>query len=329
MEVGIKENSVINCVAYSKGIKVANVDIDSVHEVLKQPDKFVWIGLHEPSEELLTKVQREFDLHDLAIEDTHRAHQRPKIEAYGDTLFIVLRTVKMTEKLVELGETHFFIGHNFIISVRHGSSLPYTDVRARCESTPDLLKKGPGFALYALMDSIVDQFFPVVDRLIQELEDLEDNIFDENFRRETTAKIYHLKRQLLDVKRSVSPLIDICNRLMRFDIKLIDDKTRPYFRDVYDHAIRINEMVDNSRELLSTALEANLSLISISQNEVSKKFAGWAAIIGIPTMVAGIYGMNFKHMPELDWYLGYPIVMVVTFGSCIALYLRFRKAGWL
>jgi magnesium transporter len=325
----VLENAIVNCVAYCEGIRVASVDIDNISEILKQPDKFVWIGLHEPGTELLAKIQKQFGLHDLAIEDTHRAHQRPKIEAYGDTLFIVLRTVQMHEKQIDLGETHFFVGRNFIITVRHGSSLAYTDVRTRCESTPQLLKKGPAFALYAVMDAIVDQYFPVVDALGEELETLEEKIFDETFRRETTAQIYHLKHQFLDVKRSVSPLIDICNRLMRFDLKLIEEETRPYFRDVYDHSIRINEMVDNSRDLLSTALEANLSLISISQNEVSKRFAGWAAIIGIPTMVAGVYGMNFKHMPELDWQLGYPLVMLLTFGTCVGLYIRFKRSGWL
>lgn len=323
------EDSVINCAAYSEGRKVSDVTIAEISEVLKEPDKFIWIGLHEPGEEMLKTIQNEFGLHDLAIEDAHRAHQRPKIESYGGTLFIVLRTVQMREKQIDLGETHFFVGHNFIVSVRHGSSLAYTDVRARCESTPQLLQKGPGFALYAVMDAIVDQYFPVIDALAEELENLEEKIFDEKFRRETTAQIYHLKNQLLLVKRSVSPLIDICNRLMRFDLKVIEEETRPYFRDVYDHSIRINEMVDNSRDLLSTALEANLSLISISQNEVSKRFAGWAAIIGIPTMVAGVYGMNFKFMPELEWRLGYPVIMLITFGTCIALYFRFRRSGWL
>jgi magnesium transporter len=322
-------NVIVNCAAYCEGIRVPDVDIDNISEILNQPDKFVWIGLHEPDKELLTRIQKLFGLHDLAIEDTHRAHQRPKIEAYGDTLFIVLRTVQMHEKHIDLGETHFFVGRNFIITVRHGSSLAYTDVRTRCESTPHLLQKGPAFALYAVMDAIVDQYFPVIDALGEELENLEEKIFDETFRRDTTAQIYELKRQFLEVKRSVSPLIDICNRLMRFDLKLIEEETRPYFRDVYDHAIRINEMVDNSRDLLSTALEANLSLISISQNEVSKRFAGWAAIIGIPTMVAGVYGMNFKYMPELDWRFGYPIVLIVTAGVCVGLYVRFKRSGWL
>ena len=320
---------VINCVAYSEGRRTGSVEIADIGEVLKQPDKFVWIGLHEPDAEMLKKIQHEFGLHDLAIEDAGRAHQRPKIEAYGDTLFIVLRTAQMKDQHIDLGETHFFLGRNFIVTVRHGSTLAYTEVRTRCESTPTLLRNGPGFALYAVMDAIVDQYFPVIDDLEQELTLLEDMIFDEKLRRETTAQIYQLKRQLLELKRAVSPLVDICNRLMRFDLKLIEDETRPYFRDVYDHAIRINEMVDNSRDLLSTALEANLSLISISQNEVSKRFAGWAAIIGIPTMIAGIYGMNFKFMPELEWRFGYPVVMFITFGLCVGLYLLFKRSGWL
>lgn len=321
----------VNCAAYSEGRRIANVEINEISEVLKQTDRFVWIGLHEPEPEMLNKVQKEFSLHDLAIEDALSAHQRPKFETYGDTMFIVLRTAQINkgEHRIEFGETHFFLGHNFIISVRHGSSRAYTDVRSRCESTPHLLRKGPGFALYALMDSIVDQYFPVIHELEQELEVIEEKIFDSKPTRETTEDIYRLKRELLEVKRAVSPLIDICNRLMRFDFELIPQDTRPYFRDVYDHAIRINEMVDNGRELLTTALEANFSLISISQNDVSKKFAGWAAIIAVPTMVAGIYGMNFKFMPELDWPWAYPIVLFFTFGLSIALFIFFRRSKWL
>ncbi len=324
-------NAVVNCAAYADGRRVENVEIGDIGQVLKQTDRFIWIGLHEPSAEMLGQVQREFGLHDLAIEDAHLAHQRPKIEAYGDSLFIVLRTAQMNHEQhrIEFGETHFFIGSKFLVSVRHGSSLPYTEVRARCESTPHLLRKGPAFALYAVMDSIVDQYFPVVAALEQELESLEEKIFDEKSSRETTEEIYQLKRELLVVKRAVSPLIDICNRLMRFDLELIPEDSRLYFRDVYDHAIRINEMVDTARELLTTALEANFSLISISQNEVSKRFAGWAAIIAVPTMIAGIYGMNFKFMPELDWPFAYPIVLSLTFGSSGLLFLLFKRSGWL
>ena len=321
---------VVNCATYSRGCRTANIELDKVHEVLKESNQFVWIGLHEPSEEILEKVQKEFGLHELAVEDARNAHQRPKIELYGDSVFIVLRTAQMNkEHHTEFGETHFFVGPNFIVTIRHGASSSYSTVRSRCESTPQLLIKGQGFVLYAVMDFIVDQYFPVIQELEQELEIVEDKVFKEKPSRETTEHIYQLKRELLEVKRATSPLVDICNRLMRFELTCISEETRPYFRDVYDHAIRINEVVDNTRELLNTALEANFSLISISQSDVSKKFAGWAAIIAIPTMIAGFYGMNFKFMPELNWQYGYPFVVIFTFSACTLLYYFFRKSGWL
>ena len=324
-------SGIVNCAAYAGGRRVADVRIEDISEVLKQPDRFLWIGLHEPEEDLLRKVQQEFGLHDLAIEDALRAHQRPKLEIYGDSLFIVLRTAQLNreERRIDFGETHFFVGPRYIVSVRHGASLSYAEVRARCEATPHLLEKGPGFVLHALMDFIVDQYFPIVEALEDELQALEAEIFGESFSRETTKRIYRLQRDLVEVKRAFSPLVDICNRLMRFDIQLIPEDTRPYFRDVYDHVIRINEMVDALRELLTTALEANLSLIAVSQNEAMKKLAAWAAIIAVPTMIAGIYGMNFRHMPELDWSFGYPLVMAVTFGLCGVLYFGFKRSGWL
>jgi magnesium transporter len=321
---------IINCAAYAGGQKIADIELSNVHDALKEKDKFVWIGLYEPSEALLSKVQSAFNLHDLAIEDAHRAHQRPKIELYGDSIFIVLRTAQMNqERHIEFGETHFFVGNNFIVSIRHGSSVSYTEVRSRCETMPELLEKGQGFVLYAIMDFIVDRYFPVVGELEQELDIIEDKIFKGKPSRETTEQIYELKRELLEVKRAVSPLIDMCNRLMRFDIKSISNETQPYFRDIYDHALRINEMIDNTRELLNTALEANFSLISISQNDTSKKFAGWAAIIAIPTMIAGFYGMNFKFMPELEWHYGYYVVIAVTICACSLLYYFFKRSGWL
>jgi len=324
-------SGVVNCAAYAGGRRVADVEIKDISEVLKQRDRFVWIGLHEPDEDLLRQVQQEFGLHDLAIEDAHNAHQRPKLERYGDSLFIVLRTAQMNREQgrIEFGETHLFVGANHVVSVRHGASLSYAEVRARCETTPQLLSKGPGFVLHAIMDFIVDRYFPIVDALEEELDRLEDEIFGERFSRKTTARIYHLKRDLLDVKRAVSPLVDMCNRLMRFDLEIIPDDTRPYFRDVYDHAIRINEMVDALRELLTTALEANLSLISVAQNDAMKRLAGWAAIFAVPTMIAGIYGMNFRVMPELDWPLGYPLIWALMLGACGFLYLRFKRSGWL
>jgi magnesium transporter len=230
---------------------------------------------------------------------------------------------------IEFGETHLFVGARYVVSVRHGASLSYAQVRARCETTPRLLVQGPGFVLYAIMDFVVDHYFPIVDALEDELETLEDQIFGEHFSRQTTRRIYELKRDLLEVKRAISPLVDICNRLMRFDLELIPEDTRPYFRDVYDHVIRINEIVDNLRELLTSALEANLSLISVSQSDAMKRLAGWAAIIAVPTMIAGVYGMNFDVMPELKWTWGYPVVMGVMVGACGFLYWQFKRSGWL
>ena len=321
----------VNCVAYAAGRRVADVEIDDVADVLKQPDQFIWVGLQEPDEQLLRQVQQAFGLHDLAVEDAHRAHQRPKLEQYGESLFVVLRTARMSRELarIDFGETHIFVGPNYVVSVRHGASPSDADVRARCESTPFLLSKGPGFVLYALMDFIVDQVFPIVEALEDDLEALEERIFGERFNRAATKQIYKLKRDLLEVKRAVSPVVDICNRLVRFDLGLIPADTSPYFRDVYDHAIRINEQVDILRELLTTALEAHLSLISVSQNEAMKRLAGWAAIIAVPTMVAGLYGMNFEFMPELHWWFGYPMAIAIMAGAGGYLYVRFKRSGWL
>jgi magnesium transporter len=321
---------IINCAAYSRGHRISDVVLSDVQEMLKDSDQFVWIGLHEPSEKILEEVQFQFGLHDLAIEDAHNAHQRPKIEMYGDSIFVVLRTAQVnSDHHIEFGETHFFVGTNYMVTVRHGASVSYADVRARCESSPQMLSKGQGFALYAVMDFIVDNYYPVVHEMELELESIEDKIFKEKPTRETTEQIYQLKRELLEVKRAVSPLVDVCNRLMRFDVKWISEESRPYFRDVYDHTVRINEMVENTRELLNTALEANFSLISISQNDVSKKFAGWAAIIAVPTMVAGFYGMNFKFIPETESHYGFYGVLLLTVCLCLLLYYFFKRSGWL
>jgi len=321
----------INSVAYADGRRIGEVAIADISDVLREPGRFVWVGLHEPDAEMLAEIQQEFSLHDLAVEDAAHAHQRPKLERYGNSIFVVLRTVHIDQATggIDYGETHIFMGANYVVSVRHGGSLPYGDVRTRCEATPDLLIKGPGFVLYALMDFIVDQYFPLVDWFEDKLGELEDDIFRQTLTRETTERIYQLKRDLLEVKRAVAPLVDICNRLVRTDVTLIPDDARVYFRDVYDHTIRINEMIDTVRELLTTALEANLSLISVAQNEAMKRLAGWAAIVAVPTMIAGIYGMNFKFMPELEWPFGYPATMIVMVGACAFLYYKFKRSGWL
>jgi magnesium transporter len=320
---------VIDCAAYADGRRVADLALDDIAGALATPDQFVWLGLFEPSEELLRTVQQTFHLHDLAVEDAHRAHQRPKIEEYGDSLFLVLRTAQRHDGAVRFGETHVFVGARYVVAVRHGASLSYAEVRTRCESTPALLARGPGFVLYALMDFVVDHYFPVADALEEELERLEEEVFGGTFRRETTERIYALKRDLVALKRAVAPLVEVCNHLVRFDVELVPEDTRVYFRDVYDHVVRINETLDTLRELLTAALEANLSLVSVRQNEVMKRLAAWAAILAAPTAIAGIYGMNFDVMPELHWRYGYPFVMAGIGVICAALFAGFKRAGWL
>lgn len=323
--------TVVNCAAYAEGCRVANIPVEDISEALQVPGQFVWIGLLEPDERLLRQVQEEFGLHDLAIEDALRAHQRPKLEEYASGLFIVLRTAQMVDGHIALGETHIFVGPRYVVTVRHGASLSYAEVRARSESTPHLLRKGPGFILYALMDFVVDHYFPIVDGLETRLDEVEERIFasSDQTERGTIEQIYDLKRDLLLLKRAVSPLVDVCNRLTRYDSTIIPEDTRPYFRDVYDHVIRINETIDTLRELVTSALEAKLSLMSVGQNEVTKKLAAWAAILAVPTMVAGIYGMNFEFMPELHWQHGYFAVMGGMLSLCGFLYWRFKRSGWL
>jgi magnesium transporter len=328
--------SIIASAAYSNGRKIGEVALDDISDVLERADTFVWIGLFEPNEPLLRKVQEEFGLHDLAIEDALSAHQRPKVERYDNTLFVVMRTAQIEDPKpnkpcdVQYGEVHMFLGRNFIVTVRHGYATSFSLVRTRAEATPELLKQGPAFVLYTIVDFIVDQYFPIVDALGEELESLEQRVFTQPFSRRTTTQIYKLKRDLISLKRVVAPVIELSARLIRYeDEDLIPMQARPYFRDVYDHTLRINDMIDGVRDLLGTALEAHLSLVSVSQNEDTRRLAAWAAIFAVPTAIAGIYGMNFEFMPELEWRLGYPLILAVIVGLCLTLYVRFKQAKWL
>jgi magnesium transporter len=300
---------------------------------LKQPDRFVWLGLYEPDEALLRQVQQEFDLHDLAIEDAHNGHQRPKIEQYRDSLFVVLRTAQLAQTgdapRLEFGETQVFVGPNYVVTVRHGSLRSHVGLRARCESTPRLLARGPAYVLYALMDFVVDQYLPIVQAIEDQVRELEESILDGELGGDSTARIYRLKRDLLALRGAVAPLVEICNRLMRFENPLIPEETRPYFRDIYDHVVRLNETIDAQRELLTSALEATFSLMSVAQNEHMKRLAAWAAMIAVPTMIAGVYGMNFEHMPELRWAYGYYASLVTMAVACAGLYIGFKRSGWL
>ncbi|HQA26511.1 MAG TPA: magnesium and cobalt transport protein CorA [Candidatus Competibacteraceae bacterium] len=322
---------IVNCVAYVDGHKLPRIELDDIPTLCDQPDAFIWLGLCEPDEALLARVQALFGLHELAIEDAHHAHQRPKVEAYGDCLFVVLRTAQMSEGKVDFGETHLFVGPRYLVSVRHGSSLSYSSVRARCESNPHLLSKGPGFVLYAILDFVVDNYFPILNTVEDAAEELEERFFKGDFAQDDIGQLYELKRELVELRRAAAPLIEVCNYLLTdvFNTHISDD-IRPYFRDVYDHTLRINETVETVRETLALALQISLSLSAARQNEATKKLAGWGALLAIPTMVFSIYGMNFRGwFPELEWTYGYPTVMGGVAVACLLLHYHLKKSGWL
>ena len=313
------EPMLVNCVAYgSDGRKVRDVSLDDISEVLKNPDQFIWVGLHEPDEPLLSKLQQEFDLHDLAIEDAHCAHQRPKIEIYDNTLFIVLHTAQVLGGKIAFGETHLFLGPRFLLTVRHDASLSYAPARKACEQTPELMALGPSYALYAVVDFIVDNFLSIVGTFKQELHELEKDIFEDTF-----------KRELVTLRLAVSPMQDILNQLSRFHSRLINEEVKPYLRDVYDHATRISDATNTMGELLSSAMNVNLAMVSVAQNEVVKRLAGWAGLLAAPTLIASWYGMNFKNMPELGFEYGYFVLVGATIAVCVGLYVILRRAKWL
>jgi magnesium transporter len=321
---------VVNCVAYQNtGKRLKEIEIEEISDVLRRPDTFIWVGLHEPDESLLWKIQQEFGLHELAVEDALHAHQRPKIELYDDVLFIAVHTAQYIGGKVEFGETHIFLGKRFLLTVRHGASLSYAPARSRCELTPQLLAMGPSFGLYAVLDAIVDNFFPIVESFQASLRELEDDIFEGHNPRETIKSLYLLKRELVTLRLAVSPLQDILNQIVRFHQDLIEDDARVYFRDVFDHAVRMTDTINTLGEMLTAALQLNLSLVSLSQNDVVKRLAGWAGLLTVPTLIASIYGMNFTNMPELAWKYGYFIMLGVTATICVVLYWRLKKANYL
>ncbi|MDS4042355.1 MAG: magnesium and cobalt transport protein CorA [Candidatus Competibacter sp.] len=322
---------IVNCVAYADGCKLPDITLENIPEIRARPDAFVWLGLREPDEEVMARVQELFGLHELAAEDAHHAHQRPKVELYGDCLFVVLRTAQMGEGKMNFGETHLFVGPRYLVSVRHGASLPYASVRARCESNPRLLSKGPGFVLYAILDFVVDNYFPIIHTVEDAVEELEERFFKGDFDRDDLGRLYQFKRELVELRRAAAPVVEVCNYLLT-DVftNHVSDDIRPYFRDVHDHALRINEAVEIIRETLALALQISLSLGAARQNEATKKLAGWGALLAIPTMVFSIYGMNFKGwFPELEWEYGYPAVIGGVTVICLLLYRYLRKTGWL
>src|SRR4249919_142960 len=321
---------VINCAAYDRDGKRRDITLDQISDVLAVDDgSFVWVGMYEPEPALLDKLQEEFNLHDLAIEDAQHAHQRPKIEAYGESLFVVMHTAQVVHGHIRFGETYAFLGPRYLVTVRHGASLSYAPVRARVEREPELLALGPTYGLYAVFDFIVDNYLPIVSEFRDSLNALEQDIFAATFRRETIVKLYELKRELTQLRLAVAPMQDILGQLSRMHGALVPDEVRLYFRDVLDHAMRVNESTDTLREMLTAAMNVNLSLVTINQGEVVKKLAGWAGLLAVPTLVASWYGMNFHNMPELQGRHSYFILIGVVLVVCAVLYRYLRKIRWL
>ena len=322
--------SVINSAVYGRDGVRRDVPLDAISDVLADDDcGFVWIGLYEPDDTVLEKLQEEFGLHDLAIEDAHKAHQRPKIEAYGNSLFVVAGTAQVVEQKIAFGETHVFFGPRYLVTVRHGASLSYAPARARVEREPELLALGPSFALYAVLDAIVDNYLPIVAEFKNTLLALEQDIVSESFERATVIRLYDLKRELTYMQVNVAPMQDVLSQLVRSSSPLVPEEVRLYLRDVLDHSVRINQTVDLLRDMLGTALAVNQALVTQTQGEVVKRLAGWAALLAAPTLIASWYGMNFVHMPELHGRWSYPVLVAGVALVVGVLYRYLRKVRWL
>jgi magnesium transporter len=323
------EPGVVNSAVYAGGRKVADVPIEAAGEWAKRPGHVVWIGLFEPDDELLQRVQQQFDLHPLAIEDAASAHQHPKLEQYGDGIFIVARTAQMVEGRIAFGETHLFVGRGYVVSVRHGASVSYAAVRQRCEACPVVLSQGEDYIVYAILDFIVDNYMPVVENIRAEVETIEDTVLASTLKQPDIERLYLLRRDLLRLRNAAGPLVEVCNRLEHTELMPIDREMQPHFRDVTDHVRRVSEDIDALREVLAFAFEASLMAGQAQQTVVARRLAAWAAILAVPTAIAGIYGMNFEHMPELKWEYGYYLVIGGIAAICATLYAQFRRNGWL
>jgi len=325
----VSSEGVVAAGAYVDGRRVANIAIEEASSWRSKPGHVVWIGLHEPDMTILTSVQQQFQLHDLAIEDADHAHQRPKIEQYGEGLFIVARTAQLVGDNIAFGETHLFVGEGYLVSVRHGASTSYAPVRARCESCPRALARGEDYILYAILDFIVDNYSPVLETIQEEVEAMEEQVLASAMTRAQIERLYLLRRDLLRLRNAVGPLVEVCRRLEHDHLPMIRPTMQPLFRDVTDHVRTVQEQIDSLREVLAFAFEASLLVGQAQETAVSKKLASWLAIIAVPTAIAGIYGMNFKHMPELEWEYGYFTIIGTILVVCAGLFWRFRRAGWL
>ncbi len=319
----------INCVAYQNGVKLADLTVDEISGYLGRPDCFIWVALRDASDSEIEKMQEEFGLHDLVAEDARHGHQRPKIEEYDESLFVAMHMIKVVDSNLAVGEVSIFVGRDFILSIRNRSEEGFLGVRDRCEREPELLRLGSGFVLYALMDAVVDRYFPVIDDLETQLEIIEERIFEKGSALKNIELLYELKRKTVILKHAVTPLMEATGKLHGGRVPPVCATTREYFRDVHDHLTRINSAIENMRDTIGTAIMVCQSTISVEQNEINKQLAAWAAIFAIATVFTGIWGMNFKDMPELQWGYGYPLALLFIIAVCVFLYRRFKRSDWL
>jgi magnesium transporter len=324
----------VSCVAYEHGRKIADIAVADISEYVHRPECLIWVALFEPTLAELDEMAQEFGLHELAVEDARKGHQRPKIEEYGDSLFAVLHPAEMVKledgsEELSIGEVDLFVGVNYVLTVRHRTQIGFSAVRTRAEREPALLSHGAGFVFYALIDNVVDRYFPVLDQLETRLEAAEAQLFASASSRRKIEELYGLKSQLMALKHVVAPLMEAVGKLYGGRVPQLCQGTQEYFRDVYDHLARINGTIDSIREMLTTGIQVNLALIGISDNEVTKRLAAWGALITVPTLIAGIYGMNFKNMPELNWSIGYPLAVLSMVVIDALLFVRFRRVHWI
>jgi magnesium transporter len=320
----------INCVAYQDGKRLAEIQPSEIHNYLAMPGCFVWVALLERDPAVLEQMQAQFGLHELAVEDAQNGHQRPKIEDYGDSLFVVLHLLEQDSDGLRVGEVDVFAGPNYILTIRSRAERGFQSVRARAEGEPELLRLGSGYVLYALIDAVVDRYFPLLDDLETELESIEDRIFaDAGSPRENVEALYALKQKLGVFRHAVAPLLEAVNNLYGARAPRVCADMKEYFRDVSDHLQRLNQTIESIRDTIATAIAVNLSMISLQENETVKRLAAYGALIAVPTMIAGVYGMNFDYMPELNWKFGYGISIALMLLIDVYLFHRLRKAKWL
>ena len=322
---------IVDCGIYDGGVRRAGTfTFEEAYEASKGADTFVWLGLYEPTAEEFASVKAAFALHELAVEDALKAHQRPKLEVYDDSIFIVLKTARYvdSEEVVTLGELLLFVGESFLVAVRHGEASPLVETRKRIEKRPELLRCGPGAVLWAILDHVVDDYLPVLQGLEQDIDQVENEVFSPG-KENPAERIYFLKREVIEFLRSCQPLTGPLEDLVRGRFEPVPPEIRTYLRDVEDHLTRVVEQLGALRDLLTSILQSNLTQLSIRQNEDMRKISAWAAILAVPTMIAGIYGMNFQNMPELKAAWGYPFALGLMAVLCAALYAAFKRSGWL